>query len=89
MLPQSSETVSLQAFSNRGAGSKGTVEADDLTMAIQARAAFSFVKPPPLEVGSQAGYPVPEHCINRLYIQRSIYVPATLREAHLKLMESA
>ena len=40
----------LQAFSERAGAPKGTVEADDLTMAIQAHATFAFVQPPPQDV---------------------------------------
>ena len=40
----------MQAFSERVGAAKGTVEADDLTMAIQAHAAFAFVQPPPQDV---------------------------------------
>ncbi len=40
----------MQAFSERAGAPKGTVEADDLTMAIQAHATFAFVQPPPQDV---------------------------------------
>ncbi len=42
--------LALQAFSERAGAPKGTVEADDLTMAIQAHATFAFVQPPPQDV---------------------------------------
>ncbi len=41
---------SLQAYSDRAGDAKGTVEAEDVLTAIQARAAFSFVQPPPEDV---------------------------------------
>ena len=47
-LPASA--MALQAFSERAGAPKGTVEADDLTMAIQAHATFAFVQPPPQDV---------------------------------------
>lgn len=39
-----------EAYSERGGATKGQVEVEDVMVSIQARAAFSFVQPPPQHV---------------------------------------